>query len=298
MNGRTVPIRWRAFVRLLGVLMLAGAIASSSRVPEPAQAASLVELFDFRAKTAERVKLTRALHEISGLAVTADGRLFAHSDERGVVVEVDGCRGTIKKSFSLGRPPVRADFEGIAIVGERFFLLTSTGRLYEMREGADGATVPFTVRDTRFGKSCELEGLAYEPTDRVLLIGCKRSLHPELRGKVVIFRWSLDRAAPALPIGVAIPLRDVVAKGGGRTFNTSTIERDPRSKHYVLIAGPERLLAEVTPKGAVVATQPLPRQLHPQPEGATLLGDSVLVIADEGGGGSGSGTLTCYRHVR
>lgn len=296
MNARMVPTRCRALGRIVGVLVLAAAIGSSSRASAPTQAASIVERFDVRQKAAEQVKLARALQEISGLAVTGDGRLFAHADERGVVVQVDGCRGTIEKSFALGSPPVRADFEGIAIAGERFFLITSAGRLYETREGANGATVPFTMLDTGFGKSCEVEGLAYEPADRVLLIGCKRSSHPALRGNVVVFRWSLERGAPASPIGLTIPLRDVVKKGGDRSFGTSTIERDARSGHYVLIAGPEQLLLEVTPTGAVVATRPLSHRVHRQPEGATFLGDSVLVIADEGG--SAAGTLTCYRHVR
>ncbi|MCH7891399.1 MAG: DinB family protein [Gemmatimonadetes bacterium] len=35
-------------------------------------------------------------------------------------------------------PLVAADFEGIAVVGERFYLVTSSGRIYESREGADG----------------------------------------------------------------------------------------------------------------------------------------------------------------
>lgn len=296
MSPQSMARRWRACGRIAGVLALAGAVASLSHPSATSQASSATARFDFREKAAKRTKLARALQEISGLGVTQDGRLFAHADERGVVAQVDGCRADIQKSFALGNPPVRADFEGMAIVGERYFLITSAGRLYEMREGADGARVRFNVLDTGFGKFCEVEGLAYEPTDRVLLIGCKRTSHPELRGNVAIMRWSLGRNAPASPIALTIPLRDVFAKGAGRSFSTTSLEREPRSGNYVLVAGPERMLLEVTPKGAVVATRQLRRQLHPQPEGVTFLGDSVLVIADEGG--NSAATLTCYRHAR
>lgn len=296
MNRRIMTHRAGALGRIAGVIVVAGVIVSSSRASAPPQASSVTERFDFREKAAEHAKLARSLREISGLAVTHEGRLFGHGDERGIVAQVDGCRGSTQKSFALGRPPVRADFEGIAIVGERFFLITSAGRLYETREGPDGGLVRFTMVDTRFGQSCEVEGLAYEPADRVLLIGCKRALHPDLRGNVVILRWALDRAAPASPIALTIPLKEVIAKGGGRSFSTTSIERDPRTGNYVLIAGPERLLLEVTPKGAVVGTQQLRHKFHSQAEGVTFLGDSVLVIADEGG--NGDATLTCYRHAR
>jgi uncharacterized protein YjiK len=278
----------------IGVLALAAAGATAS-APQ-AQSAALLDMFDFHEKSATHATLPRALQEISGLAVTSDGRVFAHGDERARVVQIDACAAKAVKAFSLGAPPVLGDFEGIAIVGDRFFLVTSIGQLYEFREGADGAAVPFTVRDTGFGKVCEIEGLAYEPGDRVLLVGCKQPARRELRGEISILRWSLDRAAVADPPSLSIPLGDVVKKVQGKAFHTSAIERDARSGHYLLVAGPERAIAEVTAKGSFVAARDLRGPLHPQPEGLTLLGDSVLVIGDEGANGRAS--ITCYRRKR
>jgi uncharacterized protein YjiK len=278
----------------IGVLALATAGATAS-APQ-AQSAALLDMFDFHEKSATHATLPRALQEISGLAVTSDGRVFAHGDERALVVQIDACAAKAVKSCSLGAPPVLGDFEGIAIVGDRFFLVTSNGQLYEFREGPDASAVPFSVRDTGFGKVCEIEGLAYEPGDRVLLMGCKQPARRELRGEISILRWSLDRAAVADPPTLTIPLGDVVKRLGGKSFHTSSIERDARTGHYLLVAGPERTLVEVTAKGAVVNAQALRRQLHPQPEGLTLLGDSLLVIGDEGANGRAS--ITCYRRQR
>jgi len=283
-----------AALSFIGVLALTAADATSS-APQ-AQSAALLDKFDWREKSATHAKLPRALQEISGLAVTPDGRVFAHGDERALVVQIDACAAKAVKAFSLGAPPVLGDFEGIAIVGERFFLITSIGQLYEFREGADGAAVPFTVRDTGFGKVCEIEGLAYEPGDRVLLVGCKQPARREPRGEISILRWSLDRAALADPPSLTIPLGDVIKRLGGKSFHTSSIERDARTGHYLLVAGPERTLVEVTAKGAVVNARALRRQLHPQPEGLTLVGDSLLVIGDEGANGRAS--ITCYHKAR
>ena len=278
----------------IGVLALATAGATAS-APQ-AQSAALLDKFDFREKSATHVELPRALQEISGLAVTSDGRVFAHGDERAIVVQIDACAAKAVKSFALGAPPVRGDFEGIAVVGERFFLITSNGQLYEFRDGPDASAVPFSVRDTGFGKVCEIEGLAYDPDDRVLLMGCKQPLRREERPAINVLRWSLDRSAAAAPPSLTIPLGDVAKRVGGKAFHTSAIERDARSGHNLLVAGPERVIAEVTAKGSFVAAHELRRALHPQPEGLTLLGDSVLVIGDEGANGRAS--ITCYRRQR
>jgi uncharacterized protein YjiK len=280
---------WRAAARVAGTLGLGLAAVAPAAPPAqgPKQVPALAA-FDFRKNAAQQTQLPHALHEASGLTTTADGRVFTHGDERGVVSQVDACRGTIVKTFSLGKPAVRGDFEGIAVAGTRFFLVTSTGWLYETTEGANNAVVPFRAVDTGFGKTCEIEGLAYEPTDRVLLLGCKRRIRTPSRGGVTLFRWSLDRSAPAVPPEVSIPLE--------AAFHVSSVEREPRSGHYVLVAGPERLLAEVTARGEVVATRMLHRALHPQPEGITFVGDSLLVVVDEGR--TGPAVLTCYHRVR
>ncbi|MGQ0641821.1 MAG: hypothetical protein ACT4P6_13815 [Gemmatimonadaceae bacterium] len=283
----------RSLMRVVAVFALAAATLAPSGATM--QGSAVLDQFDFREQEAVQAKLPRALQEISGLAVASDGRVFAHGDERAVVAQIDACAAKVIKAFALGKPPLRGDFEGIAIAGERFFLITSSGQLYEFREGADGAAAPFTVRDTGFGKVCEVEGLAYEPGDRVLLAGCKRTARPELRAQITVLRWSLDRAAPAIPPSLTISLRDVLQRSGNKGFHTSAIERHARTGNYVLVAGPERALIEVTAKGSLLATRPLRRQLHPQPEGVTFLGDSVLVVGDEG---ADRGAITCYHRAR
>ncbi len=274
-------------------------LATCALVPGAAAqqtSASVLQRYDFRKSAAAQSALAPALTEISGLAVSADGRVFAHDDERAIISQVDPCRGTIEASFSLGRPPVKGDFEGIAVVGDRFFLVTSNGHLFEAREGKGGAAMPFTKVNTGFGKLCEIEGLAYEPSDRSLLMGCKTPLDSSVAGRVSILRWSLARNAPASPARISVPLADVARQTAMRTFHPSSVERDDATGHYVILAGREHALLELTATGAIVATRNLHRQLHRQPEGLTFLGDSVLVVSDEAAGAHA--TLTCYRHVK
>jgi uncharacterized protein YjiK len=281
-------------MKLVGIATVALVLGSLDRGQASAPA-SVLEAYDLARGPTIRHVLPGALREISGLAITADGRVLAHGDERAVVAEIDPWRGTVTKAFSLGTPPVRGDFEGIAVVGERLFLVTSTGSLYETREGANGAAVPFTVIQTGFGKFCEIEGLAHDPTRRELLLGCKHT--GKKRSDVSVLRWSLERRAPASPGATSAELIAVLAVAPqGKNFQPTSVEREPTTGRLILIAGPERLITELTAEGRVIATKGLNRRTHPQPEGLTFLGDSVLVIADEGGNGAGS--ISLYRRAR
>jgi hypothetical protein len=271
-------------------------LSSAPSAPSGAQDGSVLRTLDWRKGESVQRRLPRALREISGLATTEDGRLLAHGDERGIVSELDWRNGAIVKSFSLGAPPVREDFEGIAIADGRVFLVTSGGRLYETREGRQGAAVRYQIYETGFGARCELEGLAYEPADRSLLVGCKVPFARALQGSVTLFRWSIDKRAPATPSTISVPLANLVRGTGAKAFHPSSVEREARTGHYVIVAGPQRLVAEITPSGVVVETRPLSRSLHRQPEGLTFVRDSVLAIADEGG--QSFGTLSLYHRAR
>ena len=131
--------------------------------------------YSLAAETATHWKLPRRLAEISGLAMTMDNRLLAHNDEKGVIYEINYRQGSVVKAFQLAdmATPVADDFEGIATVDDQVYLVTSAGRLYECGEGADGESVLFTSYATGVGRDCEIEGLAYDESRRVLVLMCK-----------------------------------------------------------------------------------------------------------------------------
>ncbi len=101
----------------------------------------------------QRHKLTRKLNEISGLAMTADGRILAHEDQRGTVYQLDPATGAVVKAFAVGSK-LRGDFEGIASADDQLFLVTSSGRLLRTREGDDGEEVDYDVFDSGVSERC------------------------------------------------------------------------------------------------------------------------------------------------
>jgi hypothetical protein len=283
-------------VAVATVIILRQDAQSDQSTPRAPSAQTVLASFDLRPQAAVSLRLPQALREISGFAVTADGRLLGHGDERGIVSELDVRTGAIVKSFSLGNPAVRADFEGIAVAGERLFLITATGQLFETREGANGAAVRHNSIDTGFGAHCELEGMTYNPSDETLVIGCKEPKDRARRSQITLFRWSIARRAPASPDRITVPAADALRGLDAKRFSPSAVEREPRTGNYLIVAGPQRLIAEVTAAGAFVAARALDGGTHRQPEAIAFLGNDALLIGDEGG--NRRGTLTRYPRVR
>jgi uncharacterized protein YjiK len=254
---------------------------------------SILSEFDLNAPPDIRWELPRFLNEISGLAYTPEGELLAHDDERAVIYQLDPWGQRVVKRFGFGAPVVRGDFEGIAAAEGRIFLVTSDGVLYEGREGRDGEHVAFALTRTGVGRRCEVEGLSYEPSDRTLLLACKEPRTPALRGKVAIFRWSLERRMLLLTPRPLVPLRGIAGGLPSRGFHPSDLVREPRSGHYLLVAAQEHAVAELTPGGELLQVVRLRAAYHRQAEGITFAPDGSLLVSDEAAGKRA--TLSVYR---
>ena len=247
--------------------------------------------YSLAAETATHWKLPRRLAEISGLAMTMDHRLLAHNDEKGVVYEIDYRQGAIVKAFQLAdmATPVADDFEGIATVDDQVYLVTSAGRLYECGEGADGESVLFTSYATGVGRDCEIEGLAYEESQRALVLMCKNPRKADLEEQVAIYHWSIDEKQ--LAAHTVIPVIEFSRHIEEKKFQPSGIERHPVSGNYFVVAARQGAIAEITPGGQVVAAKQFTAQWHRQAEGITFAADGALIVADEGAGGKARLTL-------
>jgi uncharacterized protein YjiK len=227
--------------------------------------------------------LGRDLSEISGLALTADGRLLAHGDEEGEVSEIDYRRGLVVKRFSLGTQPVHADFEGITVANDVVYLLASNGKLYEFQEGSSGQQVAYRVHDTGLKHECEFEGVAFDPKLNALLLLCKNvRTKGALQDSLVIYRWSLTGGSGAPPSRLTMPLAQIIGANGWKGLHPSDITIDPVSGDYVLVAAEERALIDITPTGKLVFARPLPASLE-HTEGVAITPDGLLILSDEAG---------------
>ena len=280
-RARLGPSRFLlALVPVLGILAGAWMYPAQERDPE------LVR-YDLSSDGGQAENLHRALQEVSGLATSSDGRLFAHHDERATVYQIDPESGEILNAFSAGFMGLPGDFEGLAIADDRFFLITSDGQLVEFKEGADGTSVGYQVYNTGLGSRCELEGLAFDPTEEELLLPCKTPRDPVLEGYIVVFVVPLATMKPAVLPRIFSPLEELKAKDMKDDFHPSALEVHPETGSIFLVAAQEEAILEFTPQGRLLAAKELKKKDHPQPEGLAFLPDGSLVLADEGQGSRG-----------
>jgi hypothetical protein len=244
-----------------------------------------------------RIPLPGDLAEVSGLAYTPDGRLLAHGDEEAVVYQIDLAQGGPVKRFGIGgtQGPLRGDFEDIEVIGDRIFLVTSSGELVEGREGADGETTAAVRRGSGLNGACEVEGLTRDQGSGSLLMLCKQTKGKRWQGQVVVLAISPETFEFEPEPRMLIPENALRRVTGARGFQGSAIIQQPQGGAYILLAGPQRAYAEVDSTGNVLTGGVLRADRHRQPEGLAIAPDRTLIIGDEAAGKTATITGYAYR---
>jgi uncharacterized protein YjiK len=261
------------------------------------QSAGRLSHYDPAGPMSHRIALPADLAEVSGLDYTPDGRLLAHGDERAVVYEIDLARGRPVKRFGVGGPggPLLGDFEDIQVVGDRVFLVTSTGEIIEAREGADGETKPPVRRGRGLGGTCEVEGMTWDEGSKSLLLLCKQTKGKRWKDQLVILAVSPETGAFEPEPRLLVPQADLQRVTGAKGFAGSAITRHPRTGTYLMLAGAQRAYAEIDSTGKVLGGGRLPPERHRQPEGIAIAPDLTLLISDEAAGRTATITGYAYR---
>lgn len=229
-------------------------------------------------------KLPGRLSEISGLALSPDGRLFAVADEIAAVYELDYQKGKIIKGFAFGKPVVRGDFEGITYFDGKIWLTTSAGEIFSGPEGADGEQMPYQRYTTGLGDSCEIEGMTAQAGTSSLILICKELRKGSTLDGLAMFRWSVREKRIDQKATIRLPEASILRQLKVNRFNPSGITISPHGDSFIIVASRQRALVELGPGGELLMARPLPLTgMHRQPEGIEITGDARLLIADEGG---------------
>jgi uncharacterized protein YjiK len=258
--------------------------------------------------TSKSVILPKKLREISGLAMTQDGRLFAHDDETSNIYQVDYHTGDIVKSFIVGAKKLKKeDFEGLAIVKEKFYLVTSDGKIFEFEEGADGEKVKHKIYKTWLKDKYDVEGLCYDPMTHKLLLACKGFAGKRYSDVRAVYAFMLDEKKLLKEPHFLLPKKifkedsSFVHTIGEffllpvRNFAPSGIERHPKTGTFFIVSAKGHSLIEVSPQGTVLGRVVLHSDQHKQPEGITFSPEYGLLISDEGR--NSSAKITFYPYI-
>ena len=264
----------------------------SQQIESEQQQASWLSRYDIGNKHPTQFTLPGRLSEASGLAMSDDGRLFSHDDERGVVYQVDYTNGNVIKQFSIGDLTISGDFEGIAIKAPMMYLVSSDGNIFEFREGKNNDHVPYTVYRTPLTRRSNVEGLVYDSETDCLLLACKGDAGPDPSEYKAVYAFSLKKNKLLKQPRFLVSLAEVTKKSRGGRFNPSDIAKHPVSGTFFIIAANGESIIELSKDGRVLAQEEIPKKVNPQPEGIAFAPDLTMIICNDVD--SGVGTLTLY----
>jgi uncharacterized protein YjiK len=267
-------------------------VAVAARAGDPEKGQSWLGRYNVGDRTIAPIVLPRAVSEASGLAISADGRLFSHDDERGIIYQIDRSDGHIVKRFLLGSPALRGDFEGIAIRKKKFYLVASNGRIYETEEGADKQTVSYRVFRTFLSSANDVEGLEYDPAGDCLLVLCKGDPGKGYKGYRTAYAFEFPKMKLLHTPRLRIPLSAVSKKAHKGEFAPSGIALHPLAGTFFVISAAGECIVELNRSGEVLAQEHLPAHVNTHPEGITFGSDGTMYICNDGQNGRGS--LTVY----
>ncbi len=287
-------IRINGIARSWSILFFSFLCMGWTDAPAPIQALSRSIEFN---QTPQRFQLVNGLQEISGLAMASENSVFAHNDEFGIVYEVSLENGEVIAAFALGAITEPGDFEGIASDNGRIYLVTSAGKIYEALIGDHRKRVMFNVFDTGIGSLCEVEGLSrgFEPGSFLVL--CKSARIRDVYNTLTIYKWSVLDRRPVTEPWLQIPYAEFLSSDEAEIFRPSALEWDANRKALIVLSAQSRHVAIVSDEGAVLQTDTLSSQFHPQAEGVTITPSGDIVIADEGVRRK-PGTISLYKVQR
>lgn len=251
--------------------------------------------YDFSTNDIEIIELPSKLNEISGIAFSTSGNLFGHNDEKGTIYQIDPTTGKIVKLFQLGAWGLEADFEDIAIVEDQFFLITSSGILYEFLEGSNLEKVKFKEINLGFSSDFEIEGLCYDSETNSLLVACKNFAGKDNKGKRAIYSFSLQTKKLDKTPRFIISLKELENKFGIKKFFPSAISPQPKTGNFFILSSKgEPAIVEINSNGDLISGGKLNKKRHPQPEGLAFTKNGDILISNEEV--YGSPTIIIYKY--
>lgn len=279
------------------------ALVEGSRMPGGASANSAKYNLEYSLSAASaELRLPRALREVSGLSLSADGAyLLAVNDEQGKAFFLDKKRGRILRELSFGEA---GDYEGLEMVGNTIYVVRSDGVIYEF-EYTEKADPVSKTHHTPLNADYDVEGLGYDPANRRLLVACKGKAGEgkDYEDKRGVYAFSLDSmklsAEPVFLLSEDMPVAEEAFREAWWSdalaghFVPSAIAVHPITGHIYILSskGKARAVLVMKPSGELLSMRELNKDPFNQPEGICFEPDGAMYISTEAKGKRGKGKI-------
>jgi uncharacterized protein YjiK len=246
-------------------------------------------------------EMAGGLDEISGLSLTEDEQfLLANNDEMGRIFMLNKETGVIEKAIDFYK---EGDYEGIEMIGNRVFVVKSTGTIYEV-EDINAPELNIINHNFFLSKENDVEALGYDAKNNRLLLGCKgKSGEGEaFMRKKAVFAFDLNTMILQEEPVFMITLEDVCTylgqcslqdhvldnlneffnpKGEVLGFSPSSLAVHPITGHIYITSSKGKMILVLDPAGKILHIEKLKKPIHPQPEGLCFEKDGTMWISNE-----------------
>ncbi len=243
---------------------------------------------------AEKFLLPPELVEISGLAWVKEGVLATVQDEEGNIYLFDLSVGVVTEKIKFGDP---GDYEGIAVKGEDFWVVSSNGNLYEVEQNGQVNQI-----ETFLNKDYDVEGLEWYAEKGFFLLACKGfpGEGATLKDKKTCYAYDPATGVLSDQPFLVIDLEEVKQRNSReqgdnaspsiklkKVFQPSGIGIHPLSGDFYLISSVGKKLVVLASSGQLLHIASLDYPYFSQPEGICFSPEGIMYISTEGSGSTG-----------
>ncbi len=231
-------------------------------------------------------ELPEILEEISAMAWLSKNQIACIQDEDGIIFIYDLEKEKITEEIKFGDA---GDYEGLAISGNKAFVMRSDGRVFEVSNfrKENQKTTSFK---TPFKAKNNMESLTIDATGNYLITVPKdKSLHKKrFKG---LYKISLTERKiiekPFLQIDMkAEGFKKYRKKKLRKVFRPSDVVIHPKTEDFYILEGIKPKLLILDKKGTIKNIYKLDKKDFAQPEGIIFNPDGTLYISNEANGGT------------
>lgn len=234
--------------------------------------------------------LPDVLKEISGNVLAGNDRMACIEDNEGIIYMYNLQSKKIDEEIQFAG---KGDYEGIALVGDVYWVLRSDGFLFEVQPAKGGKPAVKTY-DLPLTTENDTESLFYDREHKRLLVGVKEKDLTE-KEKKGVYAFDLDKKRMNKEAAFYIDGekkdkddKDEDDKGKKKKkkkkeVKPSELAIHPKTGEIYVLDGPDSELLIVEPSGKIKSIQKLDKDVFPQPEGMSFSSDGSLYISSEAG---------------
>jgi uncharacterized protein YjiK len=244
----------------------------------------------------ETWELPKELKEISGNVFIDAQHVACIQDNQGTIFIYNLASKKIDRTIPFGPT---GDYEGIAKVDSKFYVLRADGMIIEVNTASPN-TPEVKEFDLPLGIDHDTESLFYDQPNTRLLVVVKEK-DPSGQNVKGIYAFDLKtmqmQKEPVVSVPGALPDDGNDQKKGkkkGNLLKPSDMIIHPETGELYILNGPSSQLVITDRTGAILSVTELDKKVFPQPEGLCFSPDGELYVSSEGAK-NGTGVIAKVR---